>query len=344
MKAAVLETLNAPLAIRDVELTPLQIGQVLVRVIVSGLCGSQLHEIRGHKGNEKFLPHLMGHEGCGIVEDVGPGVTTVAVGDKVVMHWRVGAGIEAPFPKYRLGGREISGGKVTTLSEYSIVSENRVTAVPHDTPESLCALLGCSLSTALGVINNEVDLKFGESIMIVGCGGVGLNLIQGAALSSAYPIVAVDVTESKRVNALHLKADLFINSRTHDVREELRNRFDTEQVDIVIDTTGNPDVISEMTTYLSGNGRLILVGQPAPESTVAIPNAVSLFAGQGKSVKATQGGNSSPNDDIPRYVKLHNAGLLNIETIISHTFPLEDVNEGFDLLRTGEAGRVMVRS
>ena len=97
MKAVVLEQIDSPLVVKDVELTPLSVGQVLVKVLVSGLCGSQLHEIRGHKGNAKFLPHLMGHEGCGIVEEVGPGVTTVNVGDKVVMHWRPGSGIESPF-------------------------------------------------------------------------------------------------------------------------------------------------------------------------------------------------------------------------------------------------------
>ena len=134
MKAAVLETINHPLSIREVELTDLKVGQVLIKIIVSGLCGAQLHEIRGHKGNAKFLPHLMGHEGCGIVESVGPGVTTVKVGDKVVMHWRPGTGIEAPFPSYVLDGKSMSSGKVTTLSEYSIVSENRVTTVPDDTP------------------------------------------------------------------------------------------------------------------------------------------------------------------------------------------------------------------
>ena len=163
MKAAVLEQIDAPLAIRDVELTELKVGQVLVRVLVSGLCGAQLHEIRGHKGNAKFLPHLMGHEGCGIVEEIGAGVTTVKVGDKVVMHWRPGSGIESPFPSYVLDGKSMSSGKVTTLSEYSIVSENRLTTVPQDTPEDLCAILGCALTTAMGIIDNEVDLKFGES-------------------------------------------------------------------------------------------------------------------------------------------------------------------------------------
>jgi len=134
MKAVILEKLNSKLTVGNVEVTPLQYGQVLVKNLVSGLCGAQLQEIAGLKGNANFLPHLMGHEGCGIVEEIGVGVTTVKVGDKVVMHWRKSDGIEAPFPKYEYNGKSMSSGKVTTLSEYSIISENRLTAVPQDTP------------------------------------------------------------------------------------------------------------------------------------------------------------------------------------------------------------------
>ena len=141
MKAAILEQIDAPLSVREVELTELKFGQVLVKVLVSGLCGAQLHEIKGHKGNAKFLPHLMGHEGCGIVEEIGLGVTTVEPGDKVVMHWRPGSGIESPFPNYVLDGKTISSGKVTTLNEYSIVSENRITKIPYHTPSVLAAML-----------------------------------------------------------------------------------------------------------------------------------------------------------------------------------------------------------
>ena len=195
MKAAVLEKIDAPLAVRDVELTELKFGQVLVKVLVSGLCGAQLHEIRGHKGNAKFLPHLMGHEGCGIVEEVGLGVTTVKPGDKVVMHWRLGEGMEAPFPNYVLDGKTISSGKVTTLSEYSIVSENRVTTIPDETPSVLAAMLGCSLTTALGIIDNECDLKFGETVAIIGCGGVGLNLIQAANMRSPLKVYGIDINK-----------------------------------------------------------------------------------------------------------------------------------------------------
>ena len=332
MKAAVLEKIDAPLAIRDVELTELKVGQVLVKILVSGLCGAQLHEIRGHKGNAKFLPHLMGHEGCGIVEEVGPGVTTVKVGDKVVMHWRPGTGIEAPFPSYVLDGKSMSSGKVTTLSEYSIVSENRLTTVPQDTPEDLCAILGCALTTAMGIIDNEVDLKFGESVAVVGCGGVGLNLIQAAALKSACPIYAIDNNVTKRDLCFTAGASLFTNSVAN---------LD-EKVDVIIDTTGIPEVISECVSKLSGKGRMILVGQPAPGRGVEVMNAVNLFSGMGQTIKATQGGKTNPTEDIPRYVRMHQEGILDIKQFVTHRFKLDQVNEAFDLLKSGNAGRIII--
>jgi len=332
MKAAVLEQIDAPLAVRDVELTELKVGQVLVKVLVSGLCGAQLHEIRGHKGNAKFLPHLMGHEGCGIVEEIGEGVTTVKVGDKVVMHWRPGSGIEAPFPSYVLDGKSMSSGKCTTLSEYSIVSENRLTTVPQDTPEDLCAILGCALTTAMGIIDNEVDLKFGESVAVIGCGGVGLNLIQAASLKSACPIVAIDCSESKKDLVFTAGASVFAAEL-----KELGGKYD-----VIIDTTGIPGVISDAITHLSGKGRMILVGQPAPGRGVEVMNAVNLFSGMGQTIKATQGGKTNPTEDIPRYVRMHQEGILSVEQFVTHRFKLDQVNEAFDLLRSGNAGRIII--
>jgi len=342
MKAVILEKLNSPLSVKEVDLTELKVGQVLVKNIVSGLCGAQIQEIKGNKGNGKFLPHLMGHEGCGIVQQIGPGVTTVKVGDKVVMHWRLGSGIESEFPSYIFEGKTISSGKVTTLSEFSIVSENRLTSVPHDTSNYLCALLGCGLTTALGVINNEVDLKFGESVMIVGCGGVGLNLIQGANLASAYPIIGVDITEDKRERAINLKADIFVNTKKDNLQKILEKNLTKGKVDVIIDTTGNPRVISEMMQYLSDYGRFVLVGQPNPGEDIIIPNGKNMFNGVGQIMKASQGGKADPSRDIPRFIKLHKAGKIDIDKIVSHKFSLDEINEAFDLLRTGNAGRIMI--
>ena len=333
MKAAVLEKLNYPLAIREVFPTQLLPGQVYVKVLASGLCGAQLHEIRGHKGNGKFLPHLMGHEGCGIVKEVGPGVTTVQEGDKVVMHWRPGSGIESEFPKYHLGEKIISSGKCTTLSEFSIVSENRLTKVPHDTPTVLAAMLGCSLTSALGIIDNECNLKFGESVAIIGCGGVGLNLIQAAKMKNAYPVYGVDINDKMFDLTHQIGVDIF----TCDLE------FIPEKVDVILDTTGVPEVISKAFDKLAPSGRLIMVGQPAPGTDLNIFNPLSMFDGQGKSIRASQGGGTKPDEDIPRYIKLANREMLDFNTLHTDTFALDNINDAFDLLKTGNAGRIIIK-
>ena len=334
IKAAVLEKLNSPLVIREVELTELKFGQVLVKVILSGICGSQLHEINGNKGNGKFLPHLLGHEGCGIVEEVGPGVTRVRPGDKVVMHWRQGLGIESEFPKYKIDGKEFSSGKINTLTEKAIVSENRLTAVPTETNSEFAALLGCSLTTALGVIDHESILKFGERVAVVGCGGVGLNVLTAARLRGAGEIYAVDSTSSKKDICLNQGATHFYSNVT-----DLPTG-----IDLIIDTTGIPDVISEIFPKLSGNGRLFLLGQPSPGQNLVLPDALRLFSGTGQSIKASQGGATVPHQDIPRYLELFRLGLLSIDKIITHRFNLSEINLAFNALKSGTAGRVMVNT
>lgn len=342
MRAAILETIDAPLVIAEVGLTPLEVGQVLVKVLVSGICGSQLQEIAGNKGNAKFVPHLLGHEGCGIVEEVGPGVTTVRKGDKVVMHWRPGEGIESGFPKYVYKGREISSGKITTFSEYSIVSENRVTAVPSDTPDELAALLGCGLSTALGTIENEANVRFGESVMVVGIGGLGVNLITAAKLASAYPIIAVDIHDSKKELALSMGAHLYINAKKESVVDAMREAFGFGQVDVVVDTAGSKQGTEAIVPLMSGAGRYILVGQPRPGQSIELHDAHHFFQGSGKTFKATQGGQFSPHNDIPRYIRLARGGVLSVEGIITHRVKLDDINEAIELVRSGGASRILI--
>jgi S-(hydroxymethyl)glutathione dehydrogenase / alcohol dehydrogenase len=341
-KAAVLHTIDSPLRVAELELTDLTFGQVLVKVLASGICGAQLLEIGGHKGNAKFVPHLLGHEGVGIVEGVGMGVSKVKIGDKVIMHWRKGDGIESDFPTYILDGKPIRSGKVTTFGQYSVVSENRVTAVPHDTPNELCALLGCGMSTALGTINDEAKVRFGESVMIVGAGGMGLNLVKAATLSRAFPVISIDVFDHKRELAESLGAHLFINSKTHNIQDEIFKKFGIKDVDVIIETSGNKYALQDTIPVLSGVGRYILVGQPKPGETIEITNANHLFGGEGKTIKATQGGKFSPTMDIPRYVRLHKAGILNIDGIITHRVKLDDINEAIDLVRKGQASRIMI--
>jgi Zn-dependent alcohol dehydrogenase len=343
MKAAVLEEINAPLTVANVELGELSFGQVLVKILVSGICGAQLQEIAGNKNNAKFVPHLLGHEGCGIVEDVGAGVTKVKKGDKVVMHWRKGDGIEADFPSYKFKGKIMKSGKVTTFSEYSIVSENRVTPVPQEVSNDFCALLGCGLSTALSTVPNEAQVQPGESVMIVGLGGLGTCFMKAARFYCASPIIGVDIYDNKKDMVKSLRGDLFINGAKENIPEAMQHELGIKDVDVIIETSGNVRSIADTIPLLGNGGRYVLVGQPKPGESVEIKTASHLFGGtEGKTIKATQGGRFSPSKDIPRYVKLYQAGLLDIDNLITHRTKLDDINSAIELIRGGKANRIMI--
>lgn len=330
MKAAILTKINTPLELMDADPCALSFGQVLVKVSCSGICGAQLQEIRGEKGTH--FPRLMGHEGSGIVEEVGIGVRTVKRGDKVVMHWRKGDGIESCSPTYMIENRIVSGGQVVSFTEYAICSENRVTSVPIDTPDELAALLGCGLSTALGTIETEAKLMMGETVLIIGCGGLGLNLILAAKMRQASHISAVDICEGKETAAFKMGAHQFgISPRV------MRDKYD-----VIIDTTGNPEALRHSIPLLSSAGRFVMVGQPKPQEPIVLTDARHMFDGEGKVIMATQGGGFSPSRDIPRYVALCKAGLLNLDGIITHRIPLENINEGIELVKNGQAGRVLI--
>lgn len=332
MLAAILTETNKPLSLQNGEWCSLKYGQVLVKVLASGICGAQLQEIRGEKGSH--FPRLLGHEGCGVVQYVGEGVTTVEPGDRVVMHWRNGDGLESQSPRIRLGGEEITTGQVTTFCEFSVCSENRLTCVPEYASVELCALLGCGLSTALGTIENEANLKIGESILIIGCGGLGLNLILAAKLRRAAFICAVDVVDAKAVAAISMGADAYWNNG---------ESSPWTAFDVIIDTSGSPDAIFLAMEHLAPSGRFVMVGQPKPGEHLRIPNGRNMFNGDGCCIKATQGGGFRPHIDIPRYIELFHRQKIDIEGIITHRFPLQFLNDGVELVKNGQAGRVLIQ-
>ena len=166
-QAAILVAQQEPLVVDTIELpADLGVGQVLVQLQVSGICGSQLGEIDGVKGADRYLPHLMGHEGFATVREIGPGVKHVQPGDRVVLHWRPGAGIQADPPKYRWLGEPLNAGWVTTFNRHAVVSENRCTKVPADTNPDAAALFGCAITTGFGVIENNAGLRMGEAVVV----------------------------------------------------------------------------------------------------------------------------------------------------------------------------------
>jgi S-(hydroxymethyl)glutathione dehydrogenase/alcohol dehydrogenase len=341
-KAAILVELKQPLVIEEIETPPLRFGQVLVRIICSGICGAQINEIEGAKGPDKFLPHLLGHEATAVVLETGEGVTTVKSGDRVVCHWRKGAGLQAPTPVYTSKPfPKINSGWVTTFSECSVVSENRMTKVPPDFDAEAGALLGCAVTTAMGVINNNAKLGIGESIAVFGTGGVGLNIIQFAARVAAHPIIGIDLHDHKLELARKLGASHTLNARNCDLREEIRKIAGPQGVDVAIENTGVADIIETAYEASSPQGRVILVG--VPPKAARHPSFYTLPLHFNKVLTGSEGGGCRPEIDIPKLVRLCQAGKLDFKGLVSKRYELEQINEAIDDLKHGRvAGRCMV--
>lgn len=341
MRAAILVEQKKPLVVDEVDLPEtLDYGQVLVRIFFSGVCGSQIGEIDGAKGEDKFLPHLLGHEGSGEVMAVGRGVCHVRAGDQVIMHWRPGKGHEAATPRYSWRGKPLNAGFVTTFNEYAVVSENRLTVMPKDFDPRLATLFGCALTTGLGVVSNNARVKMGESVVVFGAGGVGLNVIQGASLSSAYPIIGVDLYENKLELARTFGATHLIHSGKQDATTEILNIVGAQGADVVVDNTGNTDIIAMAYELTAAQGRTILVGVPRKGNKISIYSLPLHF---GKVVTGSHGGEADPSVDIPKYMKLHQAGKLRLDGLITDCFDLADINAAIRKMRSGDiAGRCLV--
>jgi S-(hydroxymethyl)glutathione dehydrogenase/alcohol dehydrogenase len=342
MNAAILVELQQPLLVDQVELpAALDVGQVLVKVEYSGICGSQLGEIDGAKGEDKYLPHLLGHEGSGIVEAVGPGVRFVKPGDHVVMHWRKSQGIESVPPKYTWRGKQLNAGLIATFNEYAIVSENRVTRIDPASDMEVASLFGCAVTTGFGVAENNARIKFGESVVVFGAGGVGLNIIQAAGLLSAYPIIAVDLYDGRLDLAKMLGATHTINAKNVDAREALLALLGSQGLDVFIDNTGQPSIIEMGYELTKAQGRVVLVGVPRKGRNI---NIFSLPLHFDKRISGSHGGEAVPHLDIPRYTKLLDAGLIQLKPLITEYFKLDEINTAIQRMRSGElSGRCLVK-
>lgn len=341
MKAAILAVQGEPLVIDSVRLPrDLSPGQVLVKVQYTSVCGSQVAMIDGKRGEDPYLPHLLGHEGSGTVEAVGPGVRTVAQGDQVVLHCGIGEGIESETPDYCWKGKHLNAGWVTTFNEYAVVSENRVTAIPADFDMSLAPLFGCATLTGLGAIS-KAGIEPGNSVVILGAGGVGLNLIHGAALVSAHPIIAVDLSDRKLRLARQLGATHCLNAKGCDLTREVPRIVGDTLADVVIDSTGHVEMLEMAYQLTRTDGVTMLISGPKAGYNVSLNPEPLHF---GRTVMGFQViTESRPHDEIPRYIKLANAGKLRLRELITESTPLDDINSVVQKMRSGELiGRCII--
>jgi len=338
-KAAILVQSRQALVVDEIAFPDaLGVGQVLVKVLYSTICGAQLNEIAAAKGPDKFLPHLLGHEASARVLEIGPGVTTVKEGDTVVLHWRPSRGIQCQPPAYTWRGAKLNAGWVTTFNDYAVISENRMTVIAPDYDLRNAPLLGCAVTTAAGVINNDAKVKIGESVVVFGVGGVGLNVVQFAQLAGAYPIVAIDLIDAKLAMAKERGATHCINSAGDgDLDGEIRKIVGQQGPDKVIETTGVKSVIEFAYNLTHADGTCVLVGVPNEKVTI-----YTLPIHFNKVLTGSHGGEAVPQVDIPRLIRLNRAGRLSFDGIITHEFTLDHINDALDLVRSGAAGRVVL--
>ena len=337
--AAILVEQNHPLVVAQVKLPPLGVGQALVRIEWSGICGKQLEEINGRRGADPYLPHLLGHEAGGEVVEIGPGVRKVTPGDHVVLHARRGSGIEAASPVFDWEGTRVQAGGVTTFSEYSVISENRLTPIPRDVPLDIAALLGCAVTTGLGIVSNNLQLKPGQSIAVFGVGGVGLNVIQGAALVNAFPIVAIDVHARKLEQAKQFGATHTVGASGDDLRARLLTLVGPRRFDATVDATGHA-AVRELAYELTGDkGTTILAGVPHHTDRMTIDALPLSF---GRRLTGSYAGETDPDIEIPRYLQLYALGKLKLNEQISHRYRLDEINEAVEVVRSGQALRCLL--
>lgn len=341
MKAAVLFELNQPLRIVDLPLQRPGPGQILVKIAATGLCHAQLLEIRGENTIGPMNPNLLGHEGSGIVMEVGEGVTKVTPGDHVILSWIKGSGQNVLPEKYEYQGQKINCGFVTTFNEYTLASENRVTKIPKEMPFLEASIIGCAVATGAGAVFNNAKVMPGKSAAIIGVGGIGINMLHAAALAGANPLIAVDINNEKLEFTKQFGATHTLNSLTQEVEAEFKKIVGEDGLDYAFDTTGRKEMMELVYRCVKkATGKGVLCGVPNPPKTKIEIDPFPLYFG--RQLTGTGGGECKPDEDFEKFCHMFLEGKLKVREMITHVLPLERINEGFELMKESRCCRVVI--
>lgn len=343
MKAAVLSRLGEPLGVMSgIECAAPGCGQVLVKLAYSGVCHSQLMEVRGRRGADAYLPHLLGHEGTGKVIEVGEGVSKVKPNDLVVLGWIKGSGLDGGGVRYRCAcmSQDINAGGVTTFNEYALVSENRIVPLPAGVPLDVGVLFGCAVPTGAGIITNDLRPAPGSSIAVFGLGGIGMSALMATMLFECAKVIAVDVSADKLSLARSFGATHTIDATQTDPVSEIRSMTGGLGVDYAVEASGQVSVIEQaFESVRRGGGICVFASHPEHGKRISI-DPYELICG--KQIRGSWGGSSNPDRDIPMFAKLYLEGQLPLEKLITKRYPLEAINEALDDLEQHRVGRPLI--
>lgn len=337
-RAAVLEKIGEPLKIRTLEVPVLARGQVLVKIMAAGVCHSQLSEIQGERGEDKYIPHLLGHEAAGVVVEVGAGVKKVKSGDRVVLTWIKGKGLSPGGVKYVGVDGEVNAGAIAVFSEYAVVNESRVVRIQGELAWGVAALFGCAVPTGVGTVLNTLKVKAGSSVAVFGAGGVGMCSIMAAKVAEAKDIVAVDVLSGRLKVAKAVGATIGINAKRNDPVRKIKDMYPFG-VDYAVVAVGASRVIEQAFEVISDRGKVAVVGHPAQGQMISIePHALI----RGKQILGSWGGGVRPGKDIPTYIKWYLEGLIPVNLLVSKTYSLENINLALQDLMDGRVLRPII--
>jgi len=337
-RAAVLVAPNSPLEIMELRFPELKDGQVLVRNIASGICRSQLMEAKGKRGEDKWLPHLLGHEGAGVVEKIGPQVTKVKIGEKVIVGWIVGQGLSSVAPQFiSANGIPINSGAATTFSEYSVVSENRVYIAPEGFSDEFLPLFGCALLTGGGMALNHFDEKLHKNLLVLGFGGVGSSAAVVLESFSNTNMVILDESEARRSQARLIGFESVYSIEDF---ESISRKESIDKFDLCIESAGTTETIELGFSLLNKTGKLVFASHPESGARISL-DPFELI--NGKLIFGSFGGGSKPEADIRIISKLLRESRLNLEYMLGDIFALEDVNQALEQLEMGRPGRPLIR-
>ena len=364
MKAAILTAQNTPLEIADdVELAAPQKGEVRVRIAASGVCHS---DVSCQNGTIPMMPPaVLGHEGAGIVEEVGEGVTRVQPGDHVVLtfvpqcrecfYCKRDQGYACDeYSKVGGGGlldgtRRLTRGTTQlgqmsflgTFAEAAVVPEICLVKIDKDIPLKAAALIGCGVQTGVGAALNTANIRKGDAVAVIGCGGVGLNVIQGARIAGADKIIAVDLMQSKLDMAKEFGATDFVNAGEGNAIAEVQRLTNERGADVVFEVIGLGPTIDQAINMTRKAGECVLVGVPRLDVMMNL-NAAFTFLYGVKTIKGCWYGSTNADKDVPKLLDLYKKGELKLDELISREIKLEDVNEAFDAMQAGEVARSVI--
>lgn len=311
-------------------------GQVCVQVAFSGVCHSQLMEARGLRGEDRHVPHLLGHEGTGIVRAIGPGVTKVRPNDRVVLTWIKGDGLDVGGGRYGWNGRVVNAGPVTTFNEFAVVAENRVVLLPDGVPMDVGVLFGCAIPTGAGVICNTLKPEPGTTLVVYGLGGVGICALAAASRCNLKRLIAVDVEPVKLALAREFGATHVIDASCEDPVDTIKRLTAGRGADYAVEAAGTTATIeSAFASVRDGGGRCVFASHPPVGQRVCLdPHALI----RGRRLEGSWGGGCLPDRDVPLLARLYVEDRLPFHLLVRDRYPLGEVNQALADL---EARRTM---